>query len=132
MRKPLILYGARQVGKTWLLKEFGKLEYKQTVYLNFDEDSELSAYFEKNLDTERIISALESHFSVKIKPEDTLLIFDELQECQRAKDSLKYFNENAPQYHIAAAGSFWALPAENSLLGKWTDLRFTQCLFMNF
>jgi len=117
-RKPLILYGARQVGKTWLLKEFGKLEYKQTVYLNFDEDSELSAYFEKNLDTERIIGALESHFSVKIKPENTLLIFDELQECQRAKDSLKYFNENAPQYHIAAAGSFLGVASGKFPVGQ--------------
>jgi len=118
MRKPMILYGARQVGKTWLLKEFGKLEYRQTVYLNFDEDSELSAYFGQSLDTGRIITALESHFDVKITPGDTLLIFDELQECQRAKDSLKYFNEKAPQYHIAAAGSFLGVASGKFPVGQ--------------
>jgi len=114
----MILYGARQVGKTWLLKEFGRLEYRQIVYLNFDEDSELSTYFGQNLDTGRIITALESHFDVKITPGDTLLIFDELQECQRAKDSLKYFNEKAPQYHIAAAGSFLGVASGKFPVGQ--------------
>jgi len=132
MRKPLILYGARQVGKTWLLKEFGKLEYKQTVYLNFDEDSELGAYFGQNLDTGRIIGALESHFNVKITPQDTLLIFDELQECQRAKDSLKYFNENAPQYHIAAAGSFLGVASGKFPVGQVDSFTLYPMSFYEF
>jgi len=132
MRKPMILYGARQVGKTWLLKEFGKQEYKQTVYLNFDEDLELGAYFQQNLDTRRIIAALEGHFNVKITPEDTLLIFDELQECQRAKDSLKYFSENAPQYHIAAAGSFLGVASGKFPVGQVSSFTLYPMSFYEF
>jgi len=105
-RKPLILYGARQVGKTWLLKEFGKNEYANTFYLNFDTERDVHKYFADNIAPDIIIAGLEDHFEKRINPEDSLLIFDEIQECQRAKDSLKYFNEDAPQYHIAAAGSF--------------------------
>jgi len=132
LRRPMILYGARQTGKTWLLKEFGKLEYKQTVYLNFDEDSELGAYFGQNLNTERIIAALESHFEVKITPEDTLLIFDEIQECQRAKDSLKYFSENAPQYHIAAAGSFLGVASGKFPVGQVDSFTLYPMSFYEF
>jgi len=128
----MILYGARQVGKTWLLKEFGKLEYRQTVYLNFDEDSEIGAYFGQNLDTGRIITALESHFEVKITPEDTLIIFDELQECQRAKDSLKYFSEKAPQYHIAAAGSFLGVASGKFPVGQVDSFTLYPMSFYEF
>jgi len=131
MRRPMMLYGARQVGKTWLLKEFGKLEYRQTVYLNFDEDSELGAYFQ-NLDPGRIITALESHFDVKITPKDTLLIFDELQECQRAKDSLKCFSEKAPQYHIAAAGSFLGVASGKFPVGQVDSFTLYPMSFYEF
>ncbi|MCL2007326.1 MAG: ATP-binding protein [Treponema sp.] len=131
-RKPLILYGARQVGKTWALKEFGHREFEQTVYLNFDSDMKLEDYFEKDLDTSRIISALESRFNVKIKPESTLIILDELQECQRAKDSLKYFNENAPQYHIAAAGSFLGVAKGKFPVGQVNSLTLYPMSFYEF
>ena len=101
-RKPLALYGARQVGKTWLLHEFGRSEYKNVLYLNFDTNRELHKFFGDDIAPATIISNLSLYFNSDISVENTLLIFDEVQECQRAKDSLKYFNENAPQYHIAA------------------------------
>ena len=131
-RKPLILYGARQVGKTWLLKEFGHTEYKQTVYINFDDDSQMESYFNKDLDTVRIINALESRFNINITPDNTLIIFDELQECQRAKDSLKYFNENAPQYHIVTAGSFLGVAAGKFPVGQVNSLTLYPLSFYEF
>ena len=105
-RKPLLLQGARQTGKTWLMKEFGKNEYKNTVLLNFDKQPGLAAYFKNNISPERIIKNMEQHFNVKIIPEETLIILDEVQESARALNSLKYFYEDAPQYHLMAAGSF--------------------------
>ncbi|MDR1829286.1 MAG: ATP-binding protein [Candidatus Fibromonas sp.] len=105
MRQPLILSGARQVGKTWLMKEFGKNEYKNTVYINFDDNPEIKIHFERDLKIPRILAALEAESHAKIEPQKTLLIFDEIQECHRALASLKYFAENAPEYHIAAVGS---------------------------
>ena len=131
-RKPLILYGARQVGKTWLLKEFGQAEYRQLVYLNFDDDKKLCNYFQKDLDTVRIIRALETLYNIKITASDTLIIFDEIQECQRAKDSLKYFNENAPQYHIAAAGSFLGVAAGKFPVGQVNSLTLFPMTFYEF
>ena len=131
-RRPLILYGARQVGKTWLLKEFGRREYEQVVYLNFDDDKKLKEYFEKDLDTARIINALESLFNVSIIPENTLIIFDEIQECQRAKDSLKYFNENAPQYHIVTAGSFLGVASGKFPVGQVNSLTLFPMTFYEF
>ena len=132
LRKPLVLYGARQVGKTWILKEFGKKAYTQTVYLNFDDEPGLSDYFQKNLKPERIIGALESHFGVKIAPNDTLIIFDEIQESQRAKDSLKSFNENAPQYHIAAAGSFLGVASGKFPVGQVDSFTLYPMSFYEF
>ncbi|MDR0442288.1 MAG: ATP-binding protein [Treponema sp.] len=105
-RKPLVIQGARQVGKTWMMREFGENFYKNTVYLNFDDMRELHELFTPNLDTGRIIASLEQITHTKIEPENTLIIFDEIQECNRALVSLKYFCENAPEYHIIAAGSF--------------------------
>jgi len=96
-RKPLIIRGARQVGKTWLMKEFGRTAYEKTVYINFDNNRAMGELFSGGLDTERIITGLELHSGQKITPSDTLLIFDEVQECPLALTSLKYFNENAPQ-----------------------------------
>jgi len=104
-RKPLIIRGARQVGKTWLMKEFGKNEYKQTAYINFESSRFLKTLFIENFDTRRIILALQIETGVQINPENTLIIFDEIQEAEGAITSLKYFYENAPQYHIIAAGS---------------------------
>ena len=104
-RKPLIIEGARQVGKTWLMKEFGKQAYADTVYINFDSNSRMADLFSADLDTDRLIMGLELYAGRKINPDNTLLIFDEVQEVPRALASLKYFYENAPQYHIVCAGS---------------------------
>lgn len=104
-RKPLIIEGARQVGKTWLMKEFGKQAYKNTVYINLDSNSRMTELFASDLDTDRLIMGLELYAGHKIDPDNTVLIFDEVQEVPRALASLKYFYENAPQFHIICAGS---------------------------
>ena len=104
-RKPMVLRGARQVGKTWLMKEFGRLEYDGFVYLNFDEEDELKSIFEVNKNPHRILELLSMLSGEKILPEKTLIIFDEIQECPDALNSLKYFKEKANEYHIIAAGS---------------------------
>lgn len=104
-RKPLIIRGARQVGKTWLMKEFGKIAYKDSVYINFDNNQLMRDLFSHDLNIQRIISGLELYSGQNIEPESTLLIFDEVQEVPMALTSLKYFNENAPQYQIICAGS---------------------------
>ena len=104
-RKPMILRGARQVGKTWLMKEFGRTNYKSYVYFNFDEEDELKSIFESNKNPTRIIELLSMVAGEKILPEDTLIIFDEVQECPAALNALKYFKEKANEYHVIAAGS---------------------------
>lgn len=104
-RKPLIIEGARQVGKTWLMKEFGKKAYEDVVYINFDANSKMAELFSVDLNTERLIMGIELYIGRKIKAESTLLIFDEIQEVPRALSSLKYFYEDAPQYNIVCAGS---------------------------
>ena len=104
-RKPMVLKGARQVGKTWLMKEFGKKNYDNFVYFNFDEEDELKSIFEVNKNPQRIIELLSLIAGQKIFPNKTLIIFDEVQECPQALNSLKYFKENANEYHIIAAGS---------------------------
>ena len=104
-RKPLIIEGARQVGKTWLMKEFGKQAYDKSVYLNFDSNSRMAELFSSDLDINRILMGLELYSDIKIDPKNTLIIFDEVQEVPRALASLKYFYENAPEYHIICAGS---------------------------
>ena len=104
-RKPMILKGARQVGKTWLMKEFGKNYYKNYVYFNFDEEDELKSIFESNKNPHRIIELLTLIAEEKIYAEDTLIIFDEIQECPEALNTLKYFKEKANEYHVIAAGS---------------------------
>ncbi len=104
-RKPLIIEGARQVGKTWLMKEFGKIAYKDTVYINFDSNSKMADLFSSDLNIERLIMGLEIYIGRKINPDNSLLIFDEIQEVPRALSSLKYFYEDAPQYNIVCAGS---------------------------
>ncbi len=104
-RKPLILKGVRQVGKTWVLKEFGKLYYKNIAYFNFDENKEYKQFFETTKSVERILQNLMLASGQKIEAENTLIIFDEVQDCPEVINSMKYFCENAPQYHVACAGS---------------------------
>lgn len=104
-RKPLIIKGARQVGKTWLMKEFGEKAYQDTIYINFDSNSRMSELFSEDLNVDRLIMGIELYAGKKIDPDHTLLIFDEVQEVPKALSSLKYFYENAPQYHIVCAGS---------------------------
>lgn len=104
-RKPLILKGARQVGKTWLMKEFGKTYYDNTAYFNFDETDDLRAIFETSKDPHRIVELLSMIADEKILPEKTLIILDEIQECPEALNTLKYFKEKANDYHVIAAGS---------------------------
>ena len=104
-RKPLILKGVRQVGKTWVLREFGRRYYDNTAYFNFDENEEYKQFFETTKDVERILQNLMLASGQKIVPEKTLIIFDEVQDCPKVINSMKYFCENAPQYHVACAGS---------------------------
>lgn len=104
-RKPMVLRGARQVGKTWLMKEFGQNYYDNYVYFNFDEEDELKSIFETNKNPHRIIELLSMISDEKIEPEKTLIIFDEIQECPEALNTLKYFKEKANEYHVITAGS---------------------------
>ena len=103
--KPLVIQGARQVGKTWLMQEFGEKYYEQVAYINFDVDVKSREIFDVDYDTERLIMDIGLATKTKINAENTLIIFDEIQECPRALTSLKYFRENAPQYDIIVAGS---------------------------
>ena len=104
-RKPLILKGARQVGKTWLMKEFGRTHFKYTAYVNFDNNKNMANVFDGDYDIERILMAINIETGVKIHPEETLIIFDEIQENPKAIAALKYFCEEAPEYAVIAAGS---------------------------
>ena len=104
-RKPLIIRGARQVGKTWIMKEFGKHAFKNVAYINFDNNQRMKELFEGDFDIPRLLTALQIEAGTSIKPDETLLIFDEIQEVPSALTSLKYFYENAPEYTIIAAGS---------------------------
>ena len=104
-KMPLILYGARQVGKTFIVNEFGEKNYKNTVYVNFEQDEKIIPYFESSLSPNDIINVLEKFYNSKIIPNQTLIFFDEIQNCNKALTSLKYFTEQAPEYDIIAAGS---------------------------
>jgi predicted AAA+ superfamily ATPase len=104
-RKPLIIRGARQVGKTWLMKEFGRLHYDQTVYVNFEKTRRLKELFTDGFETGRVLTALQAESGLTITPGNTLIIFDEIQAVPEAITSLKYFQEDAGAYHIVAAGS---------------------------
>ena len=134
-RKPLIIEGARQVGKTWLMKEFGRLYYTDTVYINFDSNSRMAELFASDLDTERLIMGLELYSGRKIDPDHTLLIFDEVQEVPRALSSLKYFYENAPEYHIICAGSLLGIALHEGTsfpVGKVDFLKLFPLSFKEF
>ncbi|MCD8152667.1 MAG: AAA family ATPase [Clostridiales bacterium] len=136
-RLPLVLYGARQVGKTYTLLHFGREYYKNTVYVNFERMPVISEFFGGDLNPDRIIRFLEEYFSDTIIPGQTLLIFDEIQSCERALTSLKYFAEEAPEYHVAAAGSLlgvaihreqYSFPVGKVLLKTMYPLRFDEFL----
>lgn len=134
-RKPLIIEGARQVGKTWLMQEFGKQAYKDIVYINFDSNSIMAELFAADLNTDRLIMGLELYAGRKIDPNNTLLIFDEVQEVPRALSSLKYFYENAPQYHIVCAGSLLGIALHEGTsfpVGKVDFLKLYPLSFMEF
>lgn len=134
-RKPLILKGVRQVGKTWILKEFGKIHYDNTAYFNFDENPEFKQFFETTKDTDRILQNLMLASNQKVLPEKTLVIFDEIQDCPNVINSLKYFCENAPQYHIACAGSLLgiALAKPSSFpVGKVNFIQIDPMTFTEF
>lgn len=134
-RKPLIIEGARQVGKTWLMKEFGRQAYADTVYINFDSNSAMAELFASDLDTERLIMGLELYAGRKIHPDNALLIFDEVQEVPRALSSLKYFYENAPQYHIVCAGSLLGIALHQGTsfpVGKVDFLKLYPLSFKEF
>ena len=134
-RKPLIIEGARQVGKTWLMKEFGRQAYSDTVYINFDSNSRMADLFASDLDTDRLIMGLELYVGRKIDPGNSLLIFDEVQEVPRALSSLKYFYENAPQYHIVCAGSLLGIALHHGTsfpVGKVDFLKLYPLSFKEF
>ena len=134
-RKPLIIEGARQVGKTWIMKEFGKKSYNKTVYINFDSNVQMAELFSIDLNVERIIMGLELYTGHKISPSDTLIIFDEVQEVPKALSSLKYFYENAPEYHIVCAGSLLGIALHEGTsfpVGKVDFLKLYPLSFKEF
>ncbi|MBE5040530.1 ATP-binding protein [Ructibacterium gallinarum] len=134
-RKPLILKGVRQVGKTWILKEFGKRYYENTAYFNFDEHEEYKEFFETTKDVARLIQNLSMASGQKILPEKTFIVFDEVQDCPNVINSMKYFYENAPEYHIACAGSLLgiALAKPSSFpVGKVNFMQINPMSFSEF
>ena len=134
-RKPLIFLGARQVGKTWLIQEFGKTKYKQMVYINFEKSTALREIFLPDLNIERLITNFELYSNLKITPEDTLIVFDEVQVAPRGISSLKYFYEDAPQYQIIAAGSLLGInlhPDESFPVGKVDFMELYPMSFSEF
>ena len=131
-RKPLIIKGARQVGKTWLMKEFGKNEYTQTVYINFENTKLLKALFREDYNVQRIVTALQIESGIQIDPQNTLIVFDEIQEAEGAITSLKYFCENAPQYHIIAAGSLLGVAMHSQTSFPVGKVEFLDLYPLNF
>lgn len=134
-KKPLIIRGARQVGKTWLMKEFGNIAYTDTVYINFENNPQMADLFAADLKIDRIITGIEIYNGRKIDPKNSLLIFDEIQEVPAALTSLKYFNENAPQYQIVCAGSLLGValhPGTSFPVGKVEFLDLYPLSFTEF
>ena len=134
-RKSLTIEGARQVGKTWLMKEFGQKEYTDTIYINFDSNSRMAQLFASDLNIDRLIMGLELYAGRKIDPDHSLLIFDEVQEVPRALASLKYFYENAPQYHIVCASSLLGIALHQGTsfpVGKVDFLKLYPLSFKEF
>jgi len=134
-RKPLIFLGARQVGKTWLIQEFGKTEYKQMAYINFERPNAPKNLFEVDFDIDRIVTVLNAYCNLKITPEDTLIVFDEIQTVPKGVTALKYLYEDAPQYQIIAAGSLLGVslhPKESFPVGKVDFMKLYPMSFYEF
>jgi predicted AAA+ superfamily ATPase len=131
-RKPLILQGARQVGKTWLMKDFGKQEFEKTVYLNFESSERLKSLFLVDFDVQRIITTIEIEVGYKIQADKCLLIFDEIQEAEKGLTALKYFYEQAPEYFIIAAGSLLGVSLQKSTSFPVGKVDFLQMYPMSF
>jgi len=131
-RQPLILRGARQVGKTWLMKEFAKTEYQDYIYVNFEFDGDMKALFEADLNPERILLHLKMFSGIEAKPHTTLIIFDEIQEANRGLTSLKYFSENAPEYHVIAAGSLLGITLHQHISFPVGKVDFLDLYPLNF
>ena len=135
-RKPVLLQGARQTGKTWVMEEFGRACFEQVAKFNFDESLELREVFERTRDVQRLLKELALFVKVPLIPGKTLLIFDEIQECEAALNSLKYFHENAPQFHIIAAGSLLGVAVKKKRMavpvGKVMTLRMYPVNFQEF
>ena len=134
-RKPLIMRGARQTGKTWLLKEFGRTAFDKMVYVNFEETPSLQGLFQADFDISRIITTLEIFSNTVINPQNTLIIFDEIQAAEKGLTSLKYFNENAPEYYLIAAGSLLGMGLHNNTsfpVGKVNFLDLRPMSFIEF
>jgi len=131
-RKPLIVQGARQVGKTWLIKEFGHTEFKQMIYINFEDEVRLQDLFSQDLQPGRIITTLELFFQKKIIAENTLIVFDEIQSAQKGLTSLKYFCENAPEYYIIASDSLLGMNLHNKVSFPVGKVDFLYLHPMNF
>lgn len=131
-RKPLIIHGARQVGKTWLMKEFGRRYFEKCVYISFDNNPRMQAVFEQDYDIERIISALRVEYGSAFTASGTLLIFDEIQEVPKAMTALKYFYENAPEYYIVAAGSLLGMALHEGMSFPVGKVDFLHLYPLNF
>jgi len=131
-RQPLILRGARQVGKTWLMKAFAEAEYKDYIYVNFEFDETMKTLFEADLNPERILLYLKTFSGIEAKPQTTLIIFDEIQEANRGLTSLKYFSENAPEYHVIAAGSLLGITLHQHISFPVGKVDFLDLYPLNF
>ena len=134
-RKPLIIQGARQVGKTWIMKEFGKTEFEKVVYINFESSTRLQKLFSVDFNIQRIIGSIEIENNIKIEASSTLLIFDEIQEAEKGLTALKYFQEQAPEYYIIAAGSLLGVSIQKNAsfpVGKVDFLRLYPLSFAEF
>ena len=134
-RKPLILKGARQVGKTWLMKEFGKKEFKKVAYVNFFNNDRMKTFFSVDYDIKRLITGISAETGIEITPNDTLIIFDEIQECPKALESLKFFYENAPEFAIISAGSLLGVAIHKDIsypVGKVCHLTLYPMNFKEF
>ena len=134
-RKPLIVRGARQVGKTELIREFGRTQYRQTAYVNLDNNSRMAALFDGDFDVNRLIQGLKAETNVDIEPDSTLIVLDEIQEVPKALTALKYFCENAPQYHIVVAGSLLGVATHQGVsfpVGKVDYLELAPLSFREF
>jgi predicted AAA+ superfamily ATPase len=134
-RKPLMFLGARQVGKTWLIQEFGKTEYRQMAYVNFELPNAPKNLFEMDFDSDRIVTVLNAYCKIKISAADTLIVFDEIQAAPKGITALKYFYEDAPEYHVIAAGSLLGLnihPNESFPVGKVDFMKLYPMSFYEF